>query len=211
MKQDNRKGLLDFLRDNQVGDEGGLWLPVLMEPFFTYAETGHYWLHPASKLDPNDVANCISQATGKPVSKVVFVSVDSLIKEGETCGEFVDLRELFTGIGMSLGTSLLAAHARAVWTGLEKRGSSLSDLLTTRLEEGLWSDMRKKIMPQVDADLWYSMRSGLGACIQYYLGYLIIGDRERAGQLAPLMSLFASAVPLGSLLEDPGTYVVLSA
>lgn len=59
--------------------------------------------------------------------------------------------------------------------------------------------------------LWDSLRASLVESLFFYLGFTLAGDREKMGQLTPLIELLPHTLPLGEKKDEPGTWLVLCA
>ena len=165
----------------------------LMEPVFVIAERGQW---PSAEFKDEDVSHAIAQATGKEVKKVVFVSKHQPFPKPEWMTQMVCRTSLRNGGGQSLGASLTTS----LWNSL---GQILLDTLGTSLRDGLRDGLRDSLGASLREILWTSLF--------FYLGFTLAGDREKAGQLTPLIELFPYGSPLGEKKDEPGTWLVLCA
>lgn len=173
-----------------------------LEPFFLLAEKGAYHHFASGNKELRaEAAKAIGKVLDIPAPKVVFVSPShsSHHKLGWMSREEFDAglwanseNNLVDSLSINFTDYLRAMLGNSLWESLwEPIGRSG---LFTR---SLWNGLN-------DATLW----SGLTYSLFYYLGFTIIGEREKTDRFVPLIRLLPKAIPLSKKVDEPNTWFV---
>ncbi len=188
-----------------------------MKSLFETANRGKYDLSRQSYFSETDAAKAIAEAIGRPVKRVVSISVaKKTLGPPELAQDEVFLVNQGLNIGDSLWQALWDRHNYRVTTGLKtKFGSDFKDKLSAALKQSLCDDLSNAMLAALQGKRW----SRHGAClwnnawqaIVYFVASAALGERRRCDELADLVRLLASGLPLCNKNSDPQVWIVLVA
>ncbi len=175
---------------------------ALLAPWVRMAETGALPLKPAAEIDAKAYAEAVSKATGKPVSKVVFLSM------ARTRQAWMDGRIYMSRLGDSLGEIPNLSHRslwEILWNSLE---ASFMDRLWGGVKSG-FADCRS--WTKSEADLKVGVFSNLWPCIYFTVAFALHGDRDNFAIMAALLKTQKNAFGLGFKKHEPDVFLALCA
>lgn len=201
----NRELLKNFLATSGCQDPEGALAPL--EKLFQIAESGQYLLAPIEEIYRESLIEVVASATGRPVSKVVFISLSNPFPKPEWMTQEAYDTSFRDSLGDSFGDSLGASF----WTSLRFRlGLSLVDSLRVSLGDSLGDSLGVvSLWDSVRLSLGASLWDSLGASIFYYLGFCLLNDQQKIAKLRPLVELWSKCLILGFKQDEPETLLVI--
>lgn len=208
MKTTAYQELLAYVLDNAKNT--GLLAAALEAavPILTGIQRTDFRLVPAAQLDQVIVRESIASATGRPVKRLVMVSLSDLAdRDRQECGI---LRSRVNGT--SLGDRLIDHHADSLWRGLNsidryRLFSRLSDIEKKAATSADTASPWPKLESSLSTRVWSNVDDG----VYYLLGQALAGNRRKVKKLLPLCRLLTQAIPLGEHKDEPGTWYILVA
>lgn len=185
---------------------------ALLDPFVRKAESGTFDLKPARLLRSDDAIDALSAATGAPIARASFVSLDEgghpLTGDART--------SYWDAFARGLAVDVKGLLRRRNLSDLQERlGSAEADQLAERIwqtvGEPLWHSFEGNRWEVTGHPLRLIIRANLLESLVQHCGYVMLGDEARLATLRPLMRLMASTMPLGERNDDPGNWVVITA
>ncbi|MFA6604246.1 MAG: hypothetical protein WCT10_05455 [Patescibacteria group bacterium] len=190
----SREELKQFLTTHGVSAGDASAVLAELEAYFQQAEAGRFVFDP--KVDREEAKRAISLAIGKPVGEVLLVSAASASGSLEDLTSQRKQEDIFS-------------HTLRLY-----------DFLSDRLGDDLWGCLW--------GDLWYILgesledslvQSGLGDTSQdslwftifYYVGSVLVGEKEEAAKLVPLIRLQSRNPVFGKMPGMADTWVVFTA
>lgn len=190
----------------------------LLEPFFRIAESGTYRLAPKGEKSVEEVVSAIALATGKNVTKVVFISKSNPLLESEEIQDVInrngiwsynDEGEFEDSLSSIYDEREMAKYPRTI------DEADLPDSLWDSFHNCLWDSLDEILRDSFRDALWdnpYSpLKSILRESLYYYMGFHLARKHKKMEQLYLLIQLLPRAIPLGQKKEEPGTWLVLVA
>jgi len=176
-------------------------------PILKQLQTRDRELAPSSSLDPKEIARSINLATGRPVKRVVLVSLAELQDQDR---QGIDpLRNMIQGT--SLCDRLIDRHSSSLWRALPdidryrlfRRLTDLDGSVAAPSARYAWS----RIEPGFSNRVW----SNVDECVYFLLGQALAGNKRKVRDLLPLCRVLAEVVPLGEHKDESGTWYILTA
>lgn len=143
---------------------------------------------PAAVITATRIADAIQMATGRIVTRVVFVPADAANDRGGHDDGSLHVGCMRCRIGTTLSAYLERIYGSAVSNGLEVAGAS-------------------KLRARVRATFGDGYEPGVLDAVYYTAGLAMLGD-DRSHDLDALIRLFPHYVPLGEKIDEPGTWYV---
>jgi len=147
----NGQELVDFLTENGCQDVAGAMKPLTK--LFEFAESGKFELTLRNRINQKRLKKAVSLATGRPVSKIAFVSLANPFPKPDWMSQEVYEDSLWASLGNSLSASLWASFEASLrdslWTSL---WTNLEDSLFYYLGFCILNDQEKidKLKPLVE-------------------------------------------------------------
>ena len=170
-------------------------------------------LAPAKDLDSGRIAAALTEAFGKPVKKIVFISAsepDPALTNSETS---FNGQSLWKTIETTAHDLLHSKHKMTLWDGFG--GRDVGNAFWTAFDEALGRDLKTHFALKFPRRAGYSLvetaADNVVHCLFYFLGFCLNGNLERVQRLAGLMGFLPKAIPLGEKRNEPGTWFVLAA
>jgi len=186
----------------------------LVQPFFRPTAPPAYGLLPASNERRRQLADALSGALERPITRVVAVSI-SRSHGGRGLPDLVDgdqglgallRRRLGDRLWHNLGNKLWECHGRRLWDDLHSDDRSGRELVRL-IQDALGANRLDSLL--------YSLRDvvgdGLVDALFYFLGAAAVGDERLVRQLVPLLRLLPTIAPLGENAGHPETWYALTA
>lgn len=195
--------IINLLRQSQPKDETLAGRAVeVFGPFCQIAAKGQYLLAKPSSVLNREARKALRLAFGKPVEKVIFLSARKPTPRyfrGQLDPDYLkdQLSDLFhkhLRLGLSQETEA------SLWYGL-------SDRLIEPLGQGFKRKHGAK--GTIGARLADSLREILEQGLFAYLGFIVLGNKEKAERLEPLIQLLAQAIPIAQKRKKSATWFVL--
>jgi len=187
---------------------------------FIQAERKQFVFTPADEVDREAIVRAIALATGREVKEVELLSVSEPFKRPEWMSEAAYLDSLsgslggslWDSLGLSLWSSLGGSLGNNLWESLR---DSLSGILRVSLSDNLWESLRVSLSgslgDSLEDSLRVSLRASLWASLFFYLSFVLIGKKDEAARLAPLVRLSAVTPPVAWLKNQPDVPLILVA
>src|SRR3989339_712528 len=189
--EEKHNGVTEAEIDKAMETIGGL---------FIQAERKQFVFTPADEVDREAIVRAIALATGREVKEVELLSVSEPFKRPEWMSEAAYLDSLSGSLGGSLWDSL---------------GLSLWSRLGGSLGNNLWESLRVSLSgslgDSLEDSLRVSLRASLWASLFFYLSFVLIGKKDEAARLAPLVRLSAVTPPVAWLKNQPDVPLILVA
>lgn len=180
------------LLSNRLPTEELQIVSLVLMPFLSIGKA-RYPLAAVDRLDPADISDAINSAAG-PVCRNVSVVSQS------------DVLEL-PQLSHTLPQLLRSAHDGQLGGVFPKEVfDSLFYNILGRLTHSVSSTIKCEDLCQrgIIIDL-------IGLTLTLYIQFMIVGDKQLAQQLIPLIELLPSCLPIGELPSEPGTWLALGA
>jgi len=199
---ERRENFKKFLTTNGVSQADLGEVMTCLEFYFRFAETDQYMT--SGEPDPAEARRAIGLATGMKVTKIAFVSLTCPWPKPEWMADKAWASYTHRGIRHSLG-------------------ASLCDVLTARFQDKLGVSLGIKFGACAGLNLRTSLRvclrdslsaetsNMLGACLYFYVGFIMAGKKEEAARLAPLVVYMALNPILGEKADEPGVWLAYTA
>lgn len=184
---------------------------------FEAAQRGKFELASHYQADPSSLAKALATALRRQPIKVVTVSIDDrkpLDADELAAGEIFSLDQ-----GFKLGSSFWEAlRFKYHWTWQEAFRQGPGEAARLRLERALLFTFGRPLETAVWKTLesscrWKRQRAriydGIWDCVLLYLGFIALGDKDRAGRLEPLVRLLPRYFFYCARDEDLASWLVL--
>lgn len=171
-------------------------------PFCQIAAKGEYLLAKPSPVLNREAKEALKLAFGKPVKRVIFLSAREPTPQyfrGQLETDYLkdQLSDLFH---KHLRRGLSQEREASLWYGL-------SDRFVKPLEQGF--KRRNSAKGTIGALLADSLCEILEQSLFAYLGFVVLGNKEKAERLEPLIQLMAKAIPIAQKRKETTTWFVL--
>jgi len=199
----DREGLKSFLLEEKHNGVTEAEIDKAMETIgglFIQAEREQFQFTPADEVNREAIVRAIALATGREVKEVELLSVSEPFKRPEWMSEAAYLDSLSGSLGGSLWDSL----GLSLW-------SSLGGSLGNNLWESLRVSLSGSLGDSLEDSLRVSLRASLWASLFFYLSFVLIGKKDEAARLAPLVRLSAVTPPVAWLKNQPDVPLILVA
>ena len=203
-----RADLLNFVL-NRISDDREQvfkvmrWVSVLT-PLFNQAERGGPGLLTPDALDIDNFCDALESLLGDAADSLVveFVSAsrgDVLQPEGCLYSKYLanHLSARIQAVPATLGADVFQTLCDTYWMTI---GIRLFSFLVNKYQQ---------VLAGVDQRVVTVAAKGYTDLPLVYLAYVIAGDDQKVAELAPSLRQLAQAVPMGSLNDSVGTWVVL--
>lgn len=195
--------IINLLRKSQPKDETLAGRAVeVFGPFCQIAAKGQYLLAKPSSVLNREAKKALTLAFGKPVKRVIFLSARKPTPRyfrGQLKPDYLE-DQLFDLFHEQLRRGLSQETEASLWYGL-------SDGLIEPLGQGF--KRRHGVKGTIGALLADSLREVLEQGLFAYLGLVVLGNKEEAEKLEPLIQLLAKAIPIAQKRKKPATWFVL--
>lgn len=166
-----------------------------LEPIYAQIEQGTYLLTPVEDLDTTELEQALFHVLGPDeAGKVQLVS---LRQDGPPLGRVVYFGDLMRDED---GLRRSARYRDPRW----------------QFNDGIWNayceTVRRALKQAVEERLrytWRPVREGLKVVLMYYYFSAIRGSERGMGQTEPMVDILPRAIPIGRLIDDPGTWIFL--
>jgi len=189
-----------------------------LSDLFNYAGRGRFDLGPDLFSNQQDLADALGAALKRKDVSVVTVSIDD--DEQPDSDTFSPDEICRLNQGFKLGPSLWEAlWARYNWAWQEGFRQGPGEDARKRLERVLLLTVGRKLEAAVwktleDSPRWRrhraSISNGIWDCVRYYLGFIILGDKQRAGRLENLIKTLPRALFFCARDEEMLDWLVLT-
>ena len=169
-----------------------------LESLYDIAESGGYDLSPASALKQREVQAALCIAVRAPVT-VAYVTPRTLCVAHKDALTWTRLGDLMRD----------RTAARKLPWQLTSTINEIVGALVADLEEPIWNDVWENVPEAFDGRPWMDTVYGITRTLSEFLAAVATPASTDAQQLAPLIRLFAQALPLGEMTDQPGTWLVL--
>ena len=179
-----------------------------LEPLFQEIRRKRYPLRPESEFDTAAGLSVLSDVTGRTVGQIVLLSAAAPLGKPRWMAEAAYWRCLPESLGPGIRSAVEIAYGDALWRrppGPEWSG--FCEVFETAVARPLAAAVRHSL-PEV---FQFRVIEGIRSALQYYLAFVMTGDRLHAARLQPLIGLLSRATPLGEKIDEPGTWLVLVA
>lgn len=184
-----------------------------MSPFFGFADGKSYPLAHASDLKKGRVAGVIARAVNKTVSDIMFVSRANPYERPEWMTEKSYRQSVVQSLKESLGMGIR-----------ETLIQGLGALIAGNPD---WENVRAGVSSRLESDLVLSLSDCMGdfyedplitemeeiieACLLHLIALTLYCDPSQSDRVKDLIILLKRALPLGEWIENPTTWLVLTA
>lgn len=175
----------------------------MLEYWVRIAQTAELTLRPEGEIDTERYAQAVAAATGREVTKVVFVSLsDPFDLPAWVSEDYQDT--LHNSLRAGLRSNLVASLEIRIW-----------ERLSAALRAGLWECFHFSFWISLGTTLENPLRYILEYCLWDGLfcamGFALIGDEEKFKQCHELLAVQEQALGLGFHEEDPSVFLALCA
>lgn len=205
----SKDNFLDYLAENAPDpDLFARAVRVLGDYLLIYTGSEPYPLVVADELDTEEVRGIISRGFQTRVDRIRFVSASEIAEKehfGYTEEDFV------TSSVLSLRVNRYDdLHDRLQGDDVDKALENFSRLFARPLIF-MFAGTRLEFIRTLDAEshMDVNVASVPSLCSHYLYGYALLGDRKGVDEMEPLARLAMSAVPIGELWSEIGTWLVL--
>ncbi len=215
------ESLKQFLSERSCGESAAAQAVEIVQIFSVIAESGSYPLAAADESCSADIADAISLAVNRPVTRIVFVSASSP-DPSITGGPAFDGGRLWMDMDETLWERLHASHKTTLWDGFKRMpdgtqglGPTIGNRLWELFDSAIGAALKLCVGKAVSRDLGYDLQN---ACqnhvwygVFYALGFAVNGHAEKSRRLAGLLRVLKKYIPLGQRKGQPGVWYVLAA
>ncbi len=217
----NLESLKQFLSERSRGESAAAQAAEIVQIFSAIAASGNYPLAAADGSCSADIAEAISLAVNRPVSKIVFVSAASP-DPALTGGQRFDGGRLWLDMDETLWERLHASHTTTLWDGFKRMpdgtqglGPTIGNRLWEEFDAAFGAALKRCVEQAVSRDLGYDLQN---ACqnhvwygLFYAIGFAVNGHADKSRRLAGLVSVLKKYIPIGQRRGQPGVWYVLAA
>lgn len=210
MSSINRDAHRSFLLENGTSKELVDQVMRLMEPFYVIAESGSYGFWPMNLLTAEGYAHrfaeVIAKLTDEEVEKVIFVSARNPFPKPEWMPVKAYDRPSAYNFCMLFCEEFYWHYDRE---GYELEtfefllGEKVVDRLKEVLQESLLGGFQRTEVPGIGSRLIEDLF--------YFNGHALTLVNDLYENMVPYIELLPKALPLGELIHEPGTWLVLCA
>lgn len=184
-----------------------------ISPFFRFADEKSCPLADASRLKKQVVAHTIANVTKKPVHDIMFVSRTNPYERPAWMTEKSYRQSLVQSLKESLGMGIRESLIQGLGALIadDPHWKNVSTDVRTHLASELVISPPDR-MDDLDEDpLMTEMEEIIEACLLHLIALTLYCDPSQSDQVKDLIILLTRAIPLGEWIEEPTTWLVLTA
>ena len=209
----DKRSFMEFLSETSPFPDRIPGVMRRISPFFRFADEQRYPLADASRLKKPTIARTIANVTNKPVHDIMFVSRANPYERPawmtQTSYRQTVVQSLKESLGMGIRENLIQGlgaliAGNADWENV--RGD-----VRNHLESGLVISLADRIGDLYEDPLVTEMEEIIEACLLHLIALTLYCDPSQSDRVKDLIILLKSALPLGEWIEDPATWLVLTA
>ncbi|MFC1703097.1 hypothetical protein ACFLZO_01385 [Patescibacteria group bacterium] len=184
-----------------------------MGPFFRFADKRSYPLADASSLKKPVVRRVLTRVTNKPVHDILFVSREHPFERPEWMTERSYRQSVVQSLKESLGMGIreTLTQGLGVLIAENPKWTDVSADVRSQLESNLVTSLSDCMGDFYEDPLVTEMEEIIEACLLHLIALTLYCDPSQSDRVKDLIMLLKRALPLGEWIEDPTTWLVLTA
>ncbi len=215
------EALKQYLQAQSPDETSAAQATEIVQIFSAIARNGAYPLAAADGSCAAQLAEAISLAAGRTVTRIVFVSA-AAPDPALSGGEKFDGTRFWMSLDETLWERLHAAHKCTLWDGFKRLpdgrqglGPSIGNRLWELFDKAIGAGLKRAVAKALGRDAGYEL---LNACqnhvwysLFYAVGFAVNGNAEKSRRLAGLVHELKKYIPIGQSRKQPGVWYVLAA
>lgn len=209
----DRRSFKEFLAETSLFPDRIPGIMRRISPFFRFAGGKSCPLADASRLKKQAVAHTIAGVTRKPVHDIMFVSRANPYERPAWMTEKSYRQSLVQSLKESLGMGIRESLIQGLGVLIpdDPHWKNVSTNVRTHLASELVMTP-SDCMGDLDEDpLMAEMEEIIEACLLHLIALTLYCDSSLSDQVKDLIVLLKRAIPLGEWIEEPTTWLVLTA